>query len=534
MTIPLNDLLVHLKWEEEGAQIPDRVRAQLSQLAAAQAALARQAGLGGAPGGPPGAPLRAGAGRNPFQAEWASNAEILQAMTRDAAKARVAMNDLRDATDEVVPPAAGASRAVGALRTAAAAATFQITGMAGEVGRLLQGFLLFTTGSAGALAAIAALGSLSLAFRAATADARLNREENTRLVASLKELGAHGTMAANRIEIARLEQQLRDPTVGQRIGAAWSWFRGPAFGGVATIEDWRQGIEREIARLRGEIGGAGIDFTAPQRELQRDARLRLEQARVRRDALGLRFDEAPATDTALAEQLRILELEYQKIPPAIAREVAARERQTAEIENATTALSTARTAVEEADLRRAMAGQSPYSVTEALRTRALTRQGLPSAVAAEIAAKERQAALTTDRADLARQLRSPEFALQTLTTLTSGIRQGGAGALGALGSLSLGAAGMKGIAGTAAAGPLGWVGFGLSAISNVFGLFNNAEDRRHRELVRSIEKLGKEVGLDRVTVVFTGPDGHQIRKSLAELESGDAVERIPGPAGATG
>jgi hypothetical protein len=49
-----------------------------------------------------------------------------------------------------------------------------------------------------------------------------------------------------------------------------------------------------------------------------------------------------------------------------------------------------------------------------------------------------------------------------------------------------------------------------------------------------LERMAREVGLERVTVVFTGPDGHQVRRSLAELEDSDAVERVPGPVGAQG
>jgi len=52
--------------------------------------------------------------------------------------------------------------------------------------------------------------------------------------------------------------------------------------------------------------------------------------------------------------------------------------------------------------------------------------------------------------------------------------------------------------------------------------------------MEKLEKLAQEVGLERVTVVFTGPDGHQVRKTLAELESSDAVERVPVAVGASG
>lgn len=74
----------------------------------------------------------------------------------------------------------------------------------------------------------------------------------------------------------------------------------------------------------------------------------------------------------------------------------------------------------------------------------------------------------------------------------------------------------------------------LSGLGGIFSAFDNAEERRHRELKSTIEKLGQEVGLDRVTVVFTGADGHQIRRTLAQLEDSDGVERIPSSAGARG
>jgi sugar phosphate isomerase/epimerase len=125
-------------------------------------------------------------------------------------------------------------------------------------------------------------------------------------------------------------------------------------------------------------------------------------------------------------------------------------------------------------------------------------------------------------------------AVQMMIMSLALIRGGGtAGALGGLGGILSGAAGLGGIS-KGLAGVLGPVGFGLTALGGVFGLFDNNEERRHRELVRTIERMGQEVGLDRVTVVFTGPDGHQVRRSLAELEESDAVERVPGPVGAGG
>jgi hypothetical protein len=115
---------------------------------------------------------------------------------------------------------------------------------------------------------------------------------------------------------------------------------------------------------------------------------------------------------------------------------------------------------------------------------------------------------------------TPEFAIMASMALLQGSQGGPAALFGA------------------AAGPLAMInplaGLISASVGGIFSMFDNSEEKRHRELLRAVEKLGQEVGLDRVTVVFTGPDGHQIRKSLAELEEGDAVERVPGPVGAGG
>lgn len=115
---------------------------------------------------------------------------------------------------------------------------------------------------------------------------------------------------------------------------------------------------------------------------------------------------------------------------------------------------------------------------------------------------------------------TPEFAVMASMALLQGAQGGPASFFGA------------------AAGPVAMInplaGAITAGVGTIFSLFDHSEEKRHRELLDAVEKMGKEVGLDRVTLIFTGPDGHQIRKSLAELEEGDAVERVPGPVGAGG
>jgi hypothetical protein len=113
--------------------------------------------------------------------------------------------------------------------------------------------------------------------------------------------------------------------------------------------------------------------------------------------------------------------------------------------------------------------------------------------------------------------------MSSLFALIGSSRGGTGGALAGLGGVA-----------TAAlpASPL--VGVVLSGLGGMFSLFDHSEDRRTDRIVQAIDRMAKEVGLERVTVVFTGPDGHEIRRALSELESSDAVQRVPAPAGAAG
>ncbi|HKR55043.1 MAG TPA: hypothetical protein VJS20_02000, partial [Gemmatimonadales bacterium] len=114
--------------------------------------------------------------------------------------------------------------------------------------------------------------------------------------------------------------------------------------------------------------------------------------------------------------------------------------------------------------------------------------------------------------------------------LLGAMKQGGAaGILGAGAGIAADLGGIKG-----APKFLGPLGIGLNVASGLVNLFDRSQERHTKQIVDALERLGKEVGLERVTLVFTGPDGHQTRKTLAELEAGDAVERVPGPVGATG
>jgi len=129
------------------------------------------------------------------------------------------------------------------------------------------------------------------------------------------------------------------------------------------------------------------------------------------------------------------------------------------------------------------------------------------------------------------EVKSQQLAIALVTTISGAIQSviGGGG----IGSVVSGASGVLGALSTKHPALL-LPSVILGGLGGIFNAFDRSEERRHRELVDAVGRLAKEVGLERVTVVFTGPDGREIRKTLRELEDGDAVERMPGPVGANG
>ena len=361
-----------------------------------------------------------------------------------------------------------------------------------------------------------------------TADAREGKRAQDALIQSLMKLGAHGQMGGIRQQIAQLEGLRDAPNLGAKLIGLGKGFLGDITGDLLGAGRPRQIeiINRRIAELRGQLGAAGEDFGAPGRAVRAGADQSVAAARLRRDMSGL-VGGSRATDTALAEALRAQTLALNPETRAIARTTAARERLAAEIEVSITALSGARQLGEEAALRRRMIGAPALAITEALAVRDAIQRGVPPAAAQDAARQSRAAAASMQTTELLRTM-GPQIAMQSLLAAQQG---GGAGFAGAF---------FPGAAGLAAAlpgvGPFAGAGIQLvgGLLGNLFSGIETSAERRHREHMEKLEKLAQEVGLERVTVVFTGPDGHQVRKTLAELESSDAVERVPVAVGASG
>jgi hypothetical protein len=122
-----------------------------------------------------------------------------------------------------------------------------------------------------------------------------------------------------------------------------------------------------------------------------------------------------------------------------------------------------------------------------------------------------------------------EIAQMAMMSLMMGARGGASGAFGAAGGLMSGLSGLKGIG--AAAGPLGWAGLGLSAVGSFMGLFNNDEERRHKEQMKKLDEIAKRPLLEprAVTVNLVGATTGEIVKrtqyEIGRREDRDASDR---------
>src|SRR5882672_9426102 len=87
---------------------------------------------------------------------------------------------------------AAGSRGLHMVRSAAAALAFQATGVAGPVGKIAEGLLLFGAGSTVVLGAVAGLAAVALAYRVLTQETRDDIAAQQELAKELAGMGAHG------------------------------------------------------------------------------------------------------------------------------------------------------------------------------------------------------------------------------------------------------------------------------------------------------------------------------------------------------
>lgn len=423
------------------------------------------------------------------------------------------------------------TRGLHMVRSAAAALAFQAAGVPGAVGKIAEGLLLFGAGSTVVLGAVAGLALVATAIRAVTQDTRDDIAAQEALEQKLSGMGAHGEATAARLRLAQLEQERDAPTLAQRF------HRAPTFAGPRIAGGWRpeelEQINREIAEQQGILDRAMLKFEDPQARALREASQGRREAGTRQRLIGAEVglfgpglgegtERVTASTLALAEALRVERLEYEHIPPAIARKVAAQERETAEqtLMNDLT-LDTFRQS-REAELINQMVFASQEEVTEAIRRRKLEMMGLAPAAAAAISADERWAAGQVRVAGILRDALPRAFdaiaqgaihgfdqmAQQLVSVATNALQQ------------------MPGIS------PLegGLIGFVGSLVGNIFRPHDNGVriDSYSQQALEQMRRANPEAASARIIVINS--QGHTVEELLYEAgrrEDRDAIDRIP-------
>jgi hypothetical protein len=509
MTIPLNDLLVKVKWEEEGAQVPERVRAQLLQLANLQAALL---GPGAAPGAPAGAPLRAGAGRNPFQSEWASTSQILQAMARDAERARGAVTGLGTA-------ALGGARGTSIMRTALTGLAIQATGTSGPVGRLASGLLLFAGGSGLVLGVAAGIGIIATAYQLLTRETReataAQEKLREKLAASAEARRTARTPETEQIALEQEQRRTRFAELNTLIADRQRFLRSivPNVRRTADAETEQQALARLLAgdqklnalyaerRLLGrDLVSDGVSAAdAAKKEADERTRSADEARRLKLELLEIAAGAQSIARTSIRGGLSFLTDETGV--PFVSQESLLRGRRRAGV------------------FTPPEFGAGGLGPSVAPLTFANIRRNVPRFVAPDTGG---------------RGVDSLEIAQLVAASLLSAAHGGAGGILGAVGGLASGLRGLSGIVGTAAVGPLGWIGLGSSLLSSLFGgLFGGhrgvtIEEFSERALAQ--QRQARE-GLDRFTLQIisasTGELLEEIQYELGRRSRLDRVVRVP-------
>ena len=405
-----------------------------------------------------------------------------------------------------------AARSVQQLRGSLQGIAMEAFGLSGRAGQAASSLLSLTGGLQALVAAAAAGGVAMLILKDAEALAKLTKEADAAAAAARRLAAARiGSPLLGRLAATEELQEQRDELQSQidvRAARARAAFNLPD----ATVEDLAK-FDTQLTEMLRKYAGLQAQMT----EIARAPESALVDMRRQLQLIGLPLDEAARKQAEWKGLVGEAVEEYVRL--AVAIDKGTRALQEAKLASA---------AFLEDLKSRALTGFE-FQLGGLRRPQGFNVPGFnaPPTPPVRFLPRDPFAGISTHfgRGTTPAQPKpgfkvTPEFAIMSSMALLQGAQGGAAGLFGA------------------AAGPLAMINPLAGAISagigGIFSLFDNSEEKRHRELLRAVEKLGEEVGLDRVTVVFTGPDGHQVRRSLAELEESDAVERVPGPAGATG
>jgi hypothetical protein len=385
----------------------------------------------------------------------------------------------------------GARAGLKAVEIGARQLAFEAAGLSGGLGQLARGMLMFGGGSALMLAATAGIGALALAYRAFTEDSREAAEAQKKL----------------REELARVAQAARDARTpeSQRIG-------GLVAGGRTAFGTLNQRIADRQRELAAVVPANRFSFETEEQTLTRllatDKALTDLYAERRKLGLEIRDASEGAASAAKkeADELRRAADEARRLK----LELFNQDRQMTERFGS-------RFAVNVGDTRFRAGSWMPGEVPQSRMWQGPTPMESANFAGGGPPGPARAGA------------DAREIAQMAMMSLMMGARGGASGAFGAAGGLMSGLSGLKGIG--AAAGPLGWAGLGLSAVGSFMGLFNNDEERRHKEQMKKLDEIAKRPLLEprAVTVNLVGATTGEIVKrtqyEIGRREDRDASDR---------
>lgn len=413
----------------------------------------------------------------------------------------------------------GARQGVRSVEAGVRSLAFQSVGLPGPLGRIAQGFLLLGGGNALMLGAVAGLVVVGAAIRALTRDARDNAAAQQAMLAQLERLGPHGAATAARIRIAELERKRDDPTFLEGAASLARQFGSSLIGGAgSTPAGQREAIERQITEQKNILARALAETETPANRALRESAESSGAARLRQQLLQREVSTGQLTsELDLSEALERQRLEYEKLPPAIARKVAAQNRESAQLNLTNTLTIDSWRAGREATIVNDMLGASQEDVTAALRRYELELKGLDPAMAAIIARSEQWAASSLKTAQVLRTQLPAAFA-QMGTAALQGMDAVAQSAIQSLASIAQALPGVT---------PLqqGLIGFAANIIG---GLFN-----RREPLPVNVTNAAdfRPEGPDRFTLqIFSPTTGElldEIEYELGRRSRLDRVVRIP-------
>lgn len=468
-------------------------------------------------------------------------------------QATQSLGQLQNAQDQLNPSLEHGGRAVTELKRGLVALALQGASTVGPVSEITQAVLLMGGGIEVLLGVAAAVATVGLAYKALTADTTADRQAQDELAKSLDGMGTHAKLAADQLRLAQLQAQQQDSSVGTVLLRGLKAFAGPLLGG-ASFDEQQQDLERRMATLRTEIARLSGELESPFNKALADASEGLKEAQIRAALMG-------ETTDVVNEAINRQKATYDKLTPAEAAQLAAKQRE-AEVLNATTAAyRSALVALDDAVTGQTMLWASTEQLNAALQKNAELRAHIdPGKAAADAAMSQAAAELKAIQAlvktardqmqtgfsnffqgieddgiahfrnlfDAIRaayeQLIGDLAAKKVMQQVTSTVGPGGMAAIGA-GVVGFGAGESSGVLGGvisgAAAGALipggGPVTAILGAVSGlVGGLFGDAE--KAREAADALHKVQVQFGTDlQAFVDATGQTASQIRDQAEQL-----------------